>query len=220
MAYKRKYTKKYTPRKKYRSNTWSGASIPRPIARGAGVPQIVRITRTCKIADINFNNTTQFAAYNFKLTQLPNNTQFSLYDQYRIRFVKVYFVNNTQPCNQSALDNQVAPTLVTAVDWDDSTTPTSMNQLYSFHNCKIHGSITAGSPYMSRTFKPAVAKTVFGSGITNAFGASRDVWLDVASSQTEHYGLKLGLEQTPQVPASSGSIRVYATFYMEFKSPV
>lgn len=220
MAYKRKSSAFRSPPKIKRIRKsrawWSGAAVPRPVARGSGSGQIVRISRHCDLTTLTLDGSVKYLGLQFQLNQLPNNTEFDLYDQYRIRYVKVMFTSNTQPVNNNSTSNQVAPQLITAVDYDDATTPTSLDNLYNYNNCKIHGALTPMIPYFARSVKPMVAQAVF-AGVTSGYSPRSDVWLDTAKKDIPHYGIKVALNTPPN--AASGIIVVQAVFYCEFKLP-
>jgi len=222
MAYKRKSSPYRSPPKIKRirksRNWWSGSAVPRPVARGSGQGQIVNLTRYCELTTFTLDGTTDYFALAFQLNQLPNNTEFDLYDQYRIKYVKVFFTSNSMPVNNSTTANQVAPELITAVDYDDSTSPAAVSDLYNYNNCKLHGILHAGIPYYSRTLKPMVAQAIF-KGVTNAYSARANVWLDTANKDVPHYGLKGTIIGQPNT-GGSGFVKVTAQFFLEFKLPV
>lgn len=127
-------------------------------------------------------------AYSFALSDLPNSTEFtSLFDQYKLKQVEVVMLPSasaTLPPNGytgTALN-------MTVIDFDDATALSIPASYMQYDNCMVHPC----GEVIRRVFKPKVAMAVY-SGAFTSFAEAPDVWLDVASPSTAHYGLKIFL---------------------------
>lgn len=162
----------------------------------------------------------QGIGHSFKLSDVPNSSEFtSLFDAYRIKGVKLEFVPiyNSHEINEgpaaSPFDRVGIPVMTFARDLDDSTAPASENTLLQYATNKRINLSSKKSIYIAN---PRVAQTVYQAGLTAAYSEARkNVWIDCANPDVPHYGLKY------YVPTENLSkilyIRVYATYYMEFK---
>lgn len=158
--------------------------------------------------------------HEFKLSDLPNSAEFTaLFDAYRIRGVKLEFVPvyNSHEINEgpaaTPFDRLGLPLMTYARDYDDATSPANENTLLQYAaNHRIN--LTNKKSIYIRN--PRVATTVYQSGLTAAYSeAKKNVWIDCANPDVPHYGLKYF------VPTENLSkilyVRVYATYYLEFK---
>lgn len=156
----------------------------------------------------------------FKLSDVPNSTEFTtLFDAYRIKGVKLEFIPiyNSHEINEgpasSPFDRLGMPLMTFARDLDDSTAPVNENTILQY---AANRRVNLSSKKTIYIANPRVAQTVYQSGITAAYSeAKRNVWIDCANPSVPHYGLKY------YVPTENLSkilyVRVYATYYMEFK---
>lgn len=132
-----------------------------------------------------------YSGKSFTLQYLAQYATFTaLFDQYRIdrielTFRPVYNVNNFL-ASGTAGANQMQR-IYTVVDYDDDASPTTLQQLEEYTNCKIHQYET-----FTISFVPHVANAVY-SGAFTSFGNLRSPWIDCASSTVAHYGIKWGV---------------------------
>jgi len=125
------------------------------------------------------------------LNNLPNYTEITnLFDEYRIMQVVCEFLPFTNTNN--------APPLYTAIDPDDGVTPTSADQLRQLDTCRI----VPSNVYFERTFTPMVSAALY-TGSFTGYGNIRptQVWIDNASPNVQHYGLKY---YWPAMPSATG----------------
>lgn len=157
----------------------------------------------------------------FKLNDLPNYQEFvALFDAYRFKGVKLEFVPiyNSHEINEgpaAALDDRVGmPIMTYARDYDDATPPASEDSLLQYATNRRLQLSTRKSIYIA---SPRCANLVFKDGITPVgyAEAKSNQWIDCANADVLHYGLKYYL------PTENLSkilyIRVYATYFLEFK---
>lgn len=160
-------------------------------------------------------------AHAFKLNDLPNYTEFtSLFDAYRFKGVKLEFVPiyNSHEINEgpaSGLDDRLGMPLMTyARDYDDANAPTSEDTMLQYATNRRLQLSTRKSIYIA---SPRCASLVYKDGITPVgySEAKANQWIDSANPDVLHYGLKyfLPVENLSKIVY----IRVYATYYLEFK---
>lgn len=160
-------------------------------------------------------NTDTFATLNFRLNQLPNFSEFtSLYDQYKINGVKFELIprydTNTQVGSAGiATPAHYSSQNWTAIDYDDTVTPTSMADILQYQNVKRTGS----SRIMTRFIKPKFADTIFASGVISGYRPQKG-FIDCTYPNVEHYGVKFGFSSNPL--ALTYGLRM--TFYIALKN--
>jgi hypothetical protein len=133
------------------------------------------------------STTAVFGAYNYTAAALDNASGFaSVFDQYRIDRIQTTFrpMNVATPLVNTASSGFIAPIIYTVIDYDDSTTPTTVAQLRDYQNCSSH----LYDPF-TLDFKPHVAMNVGGSLSGNIVGP----WIDWATPSIQHFGVKLGI---------------------------
>jgi len=153
-------------------------------------------------------------AINFQLSQFPGNGDFSTaFDQYRLRAASVTvspfydFANNG-----SATGLLISPRLWTVIDYDDSATVTRI-QAESYDTC------VASPPSMGviRTLVPRMAGAVY-SGTFTSFANFQDLWLDMASPNVQHYGVKYVIEAAAVAQTNLQSYTVSVTGFWELRA--
>jgi len=122
------------------------------------------------------------AGFSFALNQISNYTSYtSIFDQYCI-----YAVNATITMRYNGTLNFNMGELVSAIDYDNASG-------VGFANLQNYGSAQTLSvrPDLSvqRFIKPCVAPALFSGSTFTDYGIAR-AWVDSASPDTQHYGLK------------------------------
>lgn len=186
--------------------------------------------RTVKISDItaSFNTVGPVSqniagAYVLSLDSFPNFTEFQqLYDQYKIKGIKLSFVPSGNSAIYSTASGSVAQIgfsrFNSVLDFDDSTTPTAENQLLQYSSLKT----TPGWATHKRYYVPRVKSALVDNAVTNtlvASGSQRPGWISTDRPDIEHYGLKVWCS-APINTATSAAITysVYATAYIACKN--
>lgn len=162
------------------------------------------------------------AAYVFKLSDLPNNSEFTtLFDQYKLRMVSVHFrplVNQlvTAQPNTGTTDATGYCPLHTVIDYDDNSAPTSLSTVLQYQNLRT---TNPNRPH-KRIVRPKVLREVYQSSVTTAYQPSASGWIDCNYAGVPHYGLKVYMDPPPFVLNTSSSMtyQVYMTYYMSFKN--
>jgi hypothetical protein len=161
---------------------------------------------TVDVANISVTSTTPAAgAYSITMNQFPTYNNFtSTFDAYRIITAKVIF-NPTTSVGSTTTSN--IPPITTAIDYDDSATPSSANL-----SDRDTAMVVPAGRYFERTFNPKAANALYGGSFTS-FGQVNHPWVDSAYSGVIHYGLKyyIGPAGVNQ-PIYDVQIRVIAQF--------
>lgn len=151
------------------------------------------------------------AAMVFQLSSVPNYTEFtSLFDQFRIRMVKVQFMFMNQPVSTNNIADQGL--FYTLLDFDDNTPPTSESEMIQYQNCRVrrpYGTITRliRPRYLSQTYETTLA-----AGYTLG---KRSAWIDCQDADTYHFGLKW-LWSTAFYKDMVCKVRI--KYYLQFKN--
>lgn len=203
----RKYSKKYgkNARRKFKSSK---------VYRNKSNNTVYRFTRLANYSNIDVDNTADFAtAYTFKLSDLPNYTEFTaLYDQYRIRYIKLMFFFQQDPFVNMTTGSFLGR-MYTALDFDDATSPTEAD-IQQMRYVKVKRPVGI----VKRFLKPRCLNTIYNDGITNAYTlANKKTWIDCSNPNVTHYGVKLFINK----PSGTNHVTctVQAKFYIEFKNP-
>lgn len=152
-----------------------------------------------------------FTSLKFSLSQIPNHSEFTaLYDQYKICMVKAELIPQFDNANVgSSTSTNVITQNYSVLDYDDIGTPTSMDQLMQYQNCKR----TPSTRILKRVIKPRFASELFNTGIASAYRPTRG-FVDCNYDTVEHYGMKFGFASNPQ--AQKYGLKM--TFYLAFKN--
>lgn len=130
-----------------------------------------------------------YYAYNFQVGNLDQIASFTaLFDQYRIRLVEVMFVPRVTVNNATSSNFGLFSSVV---DYDDSNALTSVAQAYDYQNCLT----SSGLDGHYRKFIPHIAEAAYAGSFTSYANKSAP-WIDAASANVQHYGVKTAWTQT------------------------
>jgi hypothetical protein len=148
----------------------------------------------------------------FSLSDLISSAEFTaLFDQYKFDKVVIHILPTA---NTALMTQSVSFPLVTAIDYDDSTAPTSEDYLLQYEN----NMITRSFDELHRTIVPRIALGAFQSGgLFNGYANAGNQWIDAASPNVNHYGLKLGINQA-YTSTGVASFNIYADYHISFRS--
>ena len=131
--------------------------------------------------------------FDFSLNDLPNYSEFTaLYDSYKICAVKVWFVPGCTTGNidvstgapVSAQINFASARCFSAIDYNDSSAPSTINEIREYANCKMSPMVKGHKRY----FKPRQIDS------SNAYNLPRNIWVDSSVPNRVYYGLKFGID--------------------------
>lgn len=128
----------------------------------------------------------------FRLDQVLNNSEFAnLFDNYRINAVALRFFLKIDPSAQTAATSNY-PRLYYVRDYDDAIAPSTLNELREHGMSRVK--VLQPNKPVSIMIKPAIADTVFRTGVTTSTVPKWKQWCDMAHTNIEHYGLKYGID--------------------------
>jgi hypothetical protein len=138
-----------------------------------------------------------YGSLQFLLSDLNEVASYTaIFDQYRIRSLSICFIPNTTAAVSNATISSFAPVIYTAVDYDDNGTPSSLATVLNYANVRYHAS---GSNF-TITFKPHISIAGF-TGTFGGFVNEPAPWIDAASTNVQHYGLKYALPSASLISA-------------------
>lgn len=133
----------------------------------------------------------------FTFNDLPSPTEFSnLFDQYKLVGVAYRWVVNKDPMlsNTSTAATRLYPRICWVHDYDDNNTPGALTDIYQYPKMKEF--------YFSEThpqtkwyyIKPAKANVGYEGATNSWYSPDWKSWVDMASTNVPHYGIKYGTE--------------------------
>jgi hypothetical protein len=171
--------------KEKRLDQWS-SSVPRPV-----LSRQYTVRTLNQLSPITLSTVNQAGAFNFALTQIQNAASYeTVFDMYRIDYVKLEFKPTSNAIGSPAAVSTSYPALYTVIDYDDSTNLTGISAAQQYDNCMI----IEAHESASRAFHPRLALPAYGGVTFNAYTNAVNVWVDVASPATLHYGVKWYLQ--------------------------
>lgn len=140
----------------------------------------------------------------FRLDQILQASDITqLADKYKIKsaYVRVFY-NNTS-ANSTYLPSQAQaggmPTLQYITDHDDAILPTTLDRLRERMGVK-YKTFKNSSSYIAIKVNPRCTREVFATGTVSGYEqVSKPIWLDSASDDVEHYGIKGVITGVPLV---------------------
>jgi hypothetical protein len=143
------------------------------------------------------NITPQFFAKQWNTSDLVQFSSYAaVFDQYKIEKVEFWLTPFGTACAPGYPNNV---RIYSVIDYDDSTTPSSVSALQQYENA-VTTRCTDGH-YVK--FRPHIAVAAYGGAFTQFMNKECD-WIDVGSTGVQHYGLKVGIDPT----AASGSLNL------------
>ncbi len=175
---------------------------------------VYTFTRSCSKGTITATNGETLTALSFTLNDVPLPSDFtSLFDQYRIIQVILEFIPVTQPFGPSTTATDL-PSVHTVIDYDDDTTPTSINTLrqYSTHQ------IVSNQSYFKRVLTPRFTIAAYSGAFTSYSLGPVNTWQDANSPGIIYYGVKVGTSPVTTVSGSFILYNVEATYTIQCSS--
>lgn len=167
-----------------------------------------------------------FGVIYWEFTSIPGYAEFtSMYDFYKINAVQVRFIpvsNQTISVDQTTYAANTTShynRLITVLDYNDRTVPTSLNDLRQYSNCKV----SPGNFTHKRFIHPKPTISIDEDSASSnqlAFGQlpGKNPWLATnGATNVEHYGIKFGIEH-PSIASNSYPLyKVEFRVYLSFK---
>lgn len=179
------YTSAKPKKKKRLNNRQSGSEMirfPNPM-EASRLNAVYNLFKEVAAGSVTATNTVESTgAVTFQFSQIGDYTSLSaVFDQYRIAALEVTFVPRVQ---ENTSPSVIPPMFHTAVDLDDATA-VSVSQLGDYMGVQA----TSSTKQHKHTFVPHVAIAAY-SGVFTSFANESAPWIDVASPNVLHYGVK------------------------------
>lgn len=183
----------------------------------------IRYSREVVLANIEHFSTISnvFVAQTFTLANhLTNYTEFTaMFDQYRLRSV-VYKVRMMRPpeAASTGANSQYYPDIYVTVDHDDSTVPTSVNEIQQYGKCK--SGILKPNYWFKYKCYPTAAMQLYRTATSTAYAPLKNnTWIDCSYTDVPFYGIKVGIDCTSfGAPTSNQYYEVRCYMTWEFKN--
>jgi hypothetical protein len=127
-----------------------------------------------------------------------------VFDQYRIDQIECWLENQNPNANANT------PELYSAVDLDDANAPAGLQAIQDHQGAIVSG----GYAGHYHKWAPHVAVAVY-SGAFTSFSNSPSAWIDSASPNVQHYGLKMAVVST----GASQQFNLVARAVISFRAP-
>jgi len=152
----------------------------------------------------------------FSLSQLPNSSDFTkLFDQYCIDRVEVTF---EMDISDGALNSTTRwPRVAIAPDFNNQGAPLSENEVLSYEQSRQYQFSTSERRFTT-VLRPMVAATIFRTGVTSAYEMKKAGWLDVATNDVPHYGLRYFITNHNTTSFGSSRICVYQRYHFRCRN--
>lgn len=151
-------------------------------------------------------------AFQQAFSQLPNYTDFTnLYDQYMIKKIVLKIIPKVTQHNlaTTTVGNSDLPQVHSAIDYDDATTPTSVQQLCEYQSYRM----TRGNAIHTRVLVPKVELTA-----DSSVSAPKSwQWLDCDAPTLNHRGIKVWFS-APQSANTTVYYDMLVTVYFSCKN--
>lgn len=133
------------------------------------------------------------SSFLFVANDVPNFSDFTgLYDQYKINMVILKFrLYNTPDAQAAGVNQSNYPTLYYARDYDDVTTPASLNEIRERGDCQQR--ILRADRYVYIKIKPKLLMPIY-QPVSNTYAPIRSRPIDMTAIATPHYGLKWAID--------------------------
>jgi len=150
-------------------------------------------------------------AYSFQLSDLPNYTEFTnLFDQFKITSITAKFIYSQSQASTvvPASTPAYSPMLYQVIDYNDATALSIPENYLQYQNCYVGNLIKTRSV----EFQPKISIATY-TGAFTGYGNTA-MWIDTASSGTQHYGLKFYIE--PLTSGTGSNLIGYLTIVLRY----
>jgi hypothetical protein len=115
----------------------------------------------------------------------------------------------------------VAPTsvynhnvLTTCIDTDDANPPVGEQNVLAHESAVCHGPLVKT---YKRSWVPALAMSVYQTGGFGGYASRTQQWVDAASPNVQHYGIKASVTRGSTAPSGTVTMAQYAHVLVEFR---
>jgi len=186
-------------------------NIPRFGSTGRFDNSIHNVIQTVKIGSVLSSSNTLPTFSGVYFTANAHISQFTqwaaVFDQYRITEIEIWLEPDVT--NLSTVTNLGLSKFYSIVDFDDANTPVATSDLMQYSNVIVSGATTGHY----RKWRPHVAMAAFQSTFTG-YANVASPWLDCASGDIQHYGIKMAMDALPSTLISVvvATVRIWVQF--------
>lgn len=209
--------KVYRKKRGYKKRGYKKTYVPRP---QRSLQLVHKFKRMYSVGDVfkTASSTPYLNAFDFSLQDLPAYSEFTaLFDFYKICAVKFIFVpgwtqsevNVNTGAPVSAQINLGAARCFSAIDYNDSSSPSTINEIREYGNCKWSPMVKGHKRY----FKPRAMDS------SNSYNINKNTWIDTSLPNKPYYGIKFGIDFNSYSFLSTTNIgKIEAVIYFKCKS--
>lgn len=181
------------------------------------LPPGVKRTKLVRTRDFGIVNKVALdtgGSLQFTLDQVPGQAEITaLYDAYSIDKVEIHFVWS-QPTQGAAPGASVAPLMLCTRDYDDALPPVTYDTVGEYADASLLVFGLANNHHVV-TVQPRVAKTLFRTGVTSAYGwGAQSEIIDAANIDVPHYGLKWFTRYYNSTGQPDSFINIHIKYYL------
>lgn len=152
----------------------------------------------------------------FALSFVPSASDFTnLFDQYQIS--KVEFIFELDIADGALNSTTKWPRITIAPDFNNQSAPLSETDVLQYEQVRQYQFSTSERRF-AVTLNPMIANTIFRTGVTSAYQMVNSGWLDVATPDVPHYGLRYFIANHNATSFGSSRIRTYTRYWMSFRN--
>jgi len=150
------------------------------------IPKVTEYTVVRAIQNnvLTASSSLQAPTYYFALNSANVGTGF--FDMYRIAAIRFNIRPQQNAIGLTTNSTTTVTSIYCVIDYDDDASLGSIAAAESYSNCLV---LPPGQS-CSRTFKPRVAVSAY-TGSFNGYTNMADPWIDAASTNVRHYGIKI-----------------------------
>jgi hypothetical protein len=176
----------------------------------------VSFTRYVNNGELSIGAVDQGYSTVFALNFVPGVTDFSaLFDQYRID--RVEYVFEMDIADGSLNSTTKWPRIIVAPDFNNQAAPITENDVLVYEQSKQYQFSTSERRF-SVVLKPMVAASIYRTGISNGYEMKPSGWLDMATTDVPHYGVRFWVNNHNSTNFGSSRIRTYTRYWMSFRN--
>lgn len=153
--------------------------------------QYVKMAKIVELSNIVSSTTAPvFRSLFFKFSDISDSTELGgIFDQYKFGKVSIRVVPNIK---ESISSTPILGRNYSVIDFDDANAFTSITDPLDYSNCRVHEPIDT----MQVELVPHFAYSAFATGVFSSFANSAPRWIDCASPDVQHYGVKYAIGNT------------------------
>lgn len=224
MAYgryrRRTFRRRYSGPKRYRKKYGGRGYTRTRISRKTRQP-VQYFTRHANLGSITYNSATGVTSTDgviyFTLSQLTNASDYAtIYDQYKIKAVKVSFIPHTNVTYGSGQVSAYSNRLLTCLDFNDETV-LSPNAIRQYQTCRVCPNNKIHTRYFYPKPLAEYAQNISGTTVLATKGSP---WFSAQNNRdVRYYSIKYSVDHPDSTGFTTGDVlyRVECKYYLSFR---